>query len=329
MSAIELPDDVISISSSDSDSDCRIVKVLPSPAKKDNKMRWHYQPSKMPRARTRRKERETTTIGQRDEAVDEDNRDMAFISNGDGQCLGTDLMATLGDGPQTTNQGNGTQVDQAEPKSIEMSSHVMAHGDLTDPFSIRQHTADLGEAGTSLPSLSQTGETRQTSQSNDKDRQSRARSGSCSSASTLDLRLAGGADQQASVDGLQSLMSQEPSGEPKQAAIAEEIPHGAQPASANICVQDTESLENTLLQPIQAQELPTLQPHKQVSPRQHRYLPRVGKWQAWKSIINFAGFEALPGPLFTRPKKEIHSLTYDGVVEDRAQKEAKRRRVHD
>ncbi|KAL7788603.1 hypothetical protein V8C37DRAFT_387957 [Trichoderma ceciliae] len=352
--------DVISISSSDNDSDCRIMKVLPSPAKRGkNKMRWQYKLSSMPRARASRGDGEIMPIRQLNEAVYEDRRDIASTSRGFTKRLNTDLMATSGDAAHS--EGSNSALT---------NSHAIPHVDLTDSFSIQQHTVhatDLEQTTTTSPSPPQIVESKQ-APLDVEDGQCGIRPRSCSTA-TLDMSparaaLAGSAplwaSQQGSSKGFEGDVQGitdtfgEPSGSSSNATTELIDPEKCTPSSPNSVVRHNsdgslpsrelllsnqamsiEKFHDGAKSPGKAQSSspirqnhrsPSLQPHKVASARARRQLPRAMNWRAWDSVINLAAFEALPGPLFTRPKEVLHSVTYEGILRERAKKEAKKRK---
>jgi hypothetical protein len=251
-----------------------------------------------------------------------------------------------------------------ESNNTKMTSYAMMHVDLTDPSSVLHRTTDLEPASTSLPLLPHTIGPKQAPRGDD-DEQHRIRSRSCSTATLdFNLERAAaqwgssqdfGRNVQAIID-----MLDEPS-EFLSNSTTELIDLAkCTSSSANSAVlrgsddsilllestlgelnraiktekpQDAE--KGSLLRPIKTEpSSPTLQSHRNtmLQPRRggasamcRRQLPRVGKWRAWNSIINFSAFDAMPGPLFTRHKKVIHSMTYDDIMRERAKKGAKRK----
>lgn len=72
-------------------------------------------------------------------------------------------------------------------------------------------------------------------------------------------------------------------------------------------------------------ETDSLQPCRKAPTTRRGRLPRVGKRQAWNSIINFAAYETMLGPLFTQQKEMIRSVTYDDMMDERAERMAKKK----
>ncbi|RFU80520.1 hypothetical protein TARUN_1639 [Trichoderma arundinaceum] len=379
-------DDVISISSSsDDDSDCRIVKVVPSPAKRDkNKMRWQYQPRSMPRARASRRDKEEMPIRQQDEAVYEDRRDMASTPKGHARRFKPESTATCSDATlnarfQSASQSIeplrcGSKVDRLSDtgsNNAKINSRAMMRDDLADPLPLQQRTTDLEEMGTSPPLLLRRVESKRADEDDEGDGRREVRARSCSTA-TLDLstvaQLRGSWDfedvreitdvlaepSESLPNVLMELADSTKSIPPSADSVVphisdhdiplqertEDFQNDSDVTNSNICTQNSKvsldeapsrrPIKSQLPSPIpQQQRSPSPQLLNEASARAHRRLPRAGKWRALNSVINFAAFEALPGPLITRPKEMLHPVTYGGMVKERAEKEARKRKRRD
>ncbi|KAL6811500.1 hypothetical protein J3E69DRAFT_349753 [Trichoderma sp. SZMC 28015] len=330
--------DVISIESSDSDSDCQIVEVIPSPPKRGkNNSRWQKKLSSKTQTRSRE-----MTMHQLDKVVYEDRPSMSSASKGYARRLGVDLTAA-----DCGLQGTTSKTDHlpdTEPNDADAVSHV----DLEDPFSVQWYINDDSKAASiSFPSLAQILECKQDTHFEDGDededehgqRSARSRSGSTA---TLDFsperksysdsdkdthEIVGIFDEAPESTGLTDTRdcttvdactmrkmlhnsgyltpSEEASSERSDSFISKvELP------------DEEEAFEGaSSFKPINV----TLQAHKEASKSSHQ-LPQAGKWD---SVVNVAAFKALPGPFFTRPKQILDVVTYESMMEERAAKEAK------
>lgn len=361
MDAIDSVHDVIFISSSDNDSDCRIVKVVPSPIKRGkNKLQWQNKPSsKTQTSRTSRKSREMT-IHQLNEAVYEDRQDMASTPREYAKRLNTDLMATRRDaarngGLQGTNQSVnslrcGSKTDHLSDtgsKNTQTSRDAIRHVDLEDRFAIQQYTADLSPANTSSPSLQSVEFKQELQHHEDEDEQRSARSRSGSTA-TLDFSPEEPVAQLDSCEGLgkdaQGIVGMldgpsettEPIGATRCTSLnaREVISHSSdyptpsresslEKSDPAVLPEKVQDGKKTFEKDYSFEPANTLQNHGSPSRCQ---LPRVGRWPAWNSVINVAAFEAMPGPLFTRPKQALDAVTYEAVMEERAKQDARKRK---
>ncbi|KAH6608339.1 hypothetical protein Trco_001685 [Trichoderma cornu-damae] len=315
--------DAISISSSDNDSDCRIVKVVPSTARRGkNKMRWQYQPA----------------------------------TSGDAAGKGRFQSANRG----VESLGSGSGVHRSSAAGLdgnETSGSAMVQVELTDPCSIQQDTVDLEQMSTPSALPTQRAGSQQAPQGADDERFD-IRVRSCSTA-TLTFALEGAAAQRRGSEGVERVVRgtigvhEEPPkplpppftnsvvprgsndstpspgpvlGESNQAVIKDEFREASSKGNTIGNAQDLATSLETGSSPIPQGHISPSRQRQYAAVRARRRLPRVGKWRAWSSAINFAAFEALPGPLFTLPKEALHPVTYNGIVKERAEKEAKRRR---
>ncbi|KAL7932863.1 hypothetical protein V8C35DRAFT_305678 [Trichoderma chlorosporum] len=209
------------------------------------------------------------------------------------------------------------------------SSDATQHVDLEDPFSLQQFTA-----GSKCEN-----EFRHRGEDEGEDEQWSARSRSSSTA-TLDFspkeqsRKDSINDEQSAVGMFdRSLESMEMTGTrgctTLDAHNPEVIPQN-NGYSMPTCepLQDGRNLRTTdsspgLISDQRSNMTSSVQPHKEASSESRRQLPRMGRWPAWNSAINVAAFEALPGPLFTRPKQALDAITYEAVMEGKTKQEAK------
>ncbi|KAJ4854728.1 uncharacterized protein T069G_10286 [Trichoderma breve] len=324
--------DVISIESSDSDSDCQIVEVIPSPPKRGkNNSRWQKKLSSKTQTRSRE-----MTMHQLDKVVYEDRPSMSSASKGYARRPGVDLTAA-----DCGLQGTNSKTDHLpdiEPNNADAVPHI----DLEDPFSVRQYIADDSKAARiSFPCLTQSVDCTQDPHFEDGDedededehgqRSARSRSGSTA---TLDFsperesysdsdknthRMFGEASESAeltdtrdctTVDADTMRMMLHNSGylTPAEETSSER----PDPCVLKMELQiEEKALEgDSSIGPISA----TLQPHKEAS-KSGQQLPQAGRWD---SVVNVAAFKALPGPLFTRPKQTLDVVTYESMMEERA-----------
>ncbi|KAK4065917.1 uncharacterized protein Triagg1_8469 [Trichoderma aggressivum f. europaeum] len=331
-------DNVISIESSDSDSDCQIVEVVPSPAKRGkNKSRWQNKLS----SNTQRRGRETT-MRQLDKVIDEDCPSMSSASKGYARRLSVDLTVA-GCGLQGTNSETDHLPD-TEPNDVDAVPHV----DLEDPFSIQRYIDDDSEAASiSFPSLTQCVESKQEPQFEDDDDdgdefgQRRTRSRSASTA-TLDFspERESLSDSDKDTHGIVGMFDEAPESTgladtrdcttPDACTmrkmlhnsgyltpIEESCSERSDPIISTVEHKDEENVfeGDSLIEPINV----PLQPHGAAYKSSHR-LPQTGKWD---SVVNVAAFKALPGPLFTRPKQILDVVTYESMMEEKAAQQAK------
>ncbi|EHK50208.1 uncharacterized protein TrAtP1_007274 [Trichoderma atroviride] len=346
----EATHDVISISSSDDDSDCQIVKVRPSLGGRiKSKMRWQYQPYKLPRRR-----RSNNIPRQRNEDVDDDLQGEKPTSNRHTQHYEADLTAVGGDAARN---GCSQSMDQSidtlrfgsmadlsvvnETSDAKTERSVTTRVDPTDSLANRHDTADL-EPTSMLPppfpsQMPDASNPISTLDNKDKQRESRSRS--CSVA-TLDFPLERADAQRGGIQGFERDVQGIDSdvldeqrrlvlGEPTVLADCANHPH--QFACTAVLPNEDCSVVALRLAPeesvqaaIKTEEsqdvaASSLQLIRRVSTTSRGRLPRVGKRRAWSSIINFGAYETLLGPLFTQQKDMIRSVTYDDMMEDRAE----------
>lgn len=358
----EATHDVISISSSDDDSDCQIVKVSSSLGGRiKSKMRWQYQPYKLPGAGRRRRSKKM--IRQPNEDVEDDLQDKEPISNQGTQFSEAGVIAVSGD---TTRNGYSQSINQsinplrsgsmADYSSVKEMSDAKTERsaamrvDPTDPLANRHHTADLEPTSMRPPSFpSQIPDhSSQISALDNEGKQRESRSRSCSVA-TLDFPLEMADAQRGDFQGLDSDVLD----------VQRELLLGG-PTNLEACVHHSQTIANSAVLPnedgsilalgsapeesdyaaikteeyqdveaaIKAEqnqdvEVNSLRLSKSACTTSRGRLPRVGKRTAWSSIINFAGYETLLGPFFTQQKKMIRSVTYDDMVEETAEKNKK------
>lgn len=332
-------DDVISIESSDSDSDCQIVEVVPSPAKRGkNKSRWQNKLSNKPQTRGRE-----MTMRQLDKVVYEDRPSMSSASKGDAKRLSVDLT-TPGCGLQGTNFETDHLPD-TEPNDVDAVPHV----DLEDPFSVQRYIDDSEVASASSPCLTQSLEGKQDAQLEDGDgdedededgqRRTRSRSGSTA---TLDFspERESYSDSDKDTNGLVGMFDEasESTGltDTRDCTTLDACPMRTMLHSSGYLTPNEETSSERSDPFTSKIELPdearasegdsliesinvTPQPHEAASKSGHR-LPQAGKWD---SVVNVAAFKALPGPLFTRPKQILDVVTYESMMEEKAAQEAK------
>ncbi|KAL6812292.1 hypothetical protein V8C40DRAFT_257385 [Trichoderma camerunense] len=330
--------DVISIESSDSDSDCQIVEVIPSPPKRGkNNSRWQKKLSSKTQTRSRE-----MTMRQLDKVVYEDRPSMSSASKGYARRLSVDLTAT-GCGLQGTTFKTDHLPD-TEPNDADAVSHV----DLEDPFSVQRYINDDSEAASiSFPNLAQSAECKQephfedgdNNEDEDGQRSARSRSGSTAtldfspereSCSDSDKNVHGIVDMFdealgstglartrdcTTVDACTMRMMLHNSGylTPAEEASSER----SDPIILNMELQIEEKALEGDSSMVSSNAI--LQPHETASKSSHQ-LPQAGRWD---SVVNVAAFKALPGPLFTQPKQILDVVTYESIMEEKAAKEAK------
>lgn len=351
--------DVISISSSDDDSDCQIVKVSSSlNGRIKSKMRWQYQPYKWPRPRRSKK-----MTRQHNEAVDDDVQDKEPISNQNTHSFEAGMTVVSVDAARN---GCSQSMDQsiAGLRFVSMADHssikemsdaktersVTTRVDPTDPLANRHHTADLEPTSMLHPPFPQQmpDPSNQTSNPDNEDGQRESRSRSCSVA-TLDFPLERADAQREDVQGLEGdvqgidfdVLDEQRRlllGGPINLVACANHPHiianpavlpnedgsqlalGSAPESNRDAIKTEESDQAAIkTEEIQDVDTGSLQRFKRASTTSRGRLPRVGKRRAWSSIINFGAYETLIGPLFTQQKEKIRSVTYDDMVEKRAE----------
>ncbi|KAL7924602.1 hypothetical protein ACQKWADRAFT_271532 [Trichoderma austrokoningii] len=323
----ETTQDIIMISSSDDDSDCQIVKVSPLfGGRSKRKMRWQYQP---PKSRLRRKWRR-----QQNEDIDDD-QDGEPTSKWDMQHLEADVAAVSADAAGT---GDSMADHSSNNEMIKINAKaarsVTTRVDPKDPVANRHDTADLEPLNMPPPPFpSQTTDaSNQILPLDDEDMQQVIRSRSCSVA-TLDFPFeeADAQGYERDVQGISTDMLDE-----QRQLVLEGatncITH-SQPI-ANLAVlpnaddgsilaleslaEESNSYAIKIEEP-QNVEAESLKLYKKAPTTSRGRLPRVGKRRAWSSIINFAAYEKMLGPLFTRQKERIRSVTYDDVIWERAE----------
>lgn len=329
--------DVISIDSSDSDSDCQIVEVIPSPPKRGkSKSRWRNKLSS--KTQTRSREMMMHQLGK---VVYEDRPSMSSASKGYARRPGVDLTAA-GCGLQGTTSKTDHLPD-TEPNDVDAVSHV----DLEDPFSVQRYIDDSKAAGISFLCLTQSAESKQEPcfedgvEDEDEHGQRSARSRSGSTA-TLDFSPERESynDSDKETNGIVGMFGETPEstgltdtrdGATLDAGTMRMMLHNSgyltptkeassersNPIISKMKLQDEReaSEEHSSIGSLNT----ILQPHEAASKSGHQ-LPQAGRWD---SVVNIAAFKALPGPLFTRPKQIIDVFTYESMMKERAAKEAK------
>ncbi|KAL9477625.1 hypothetical protein ACSS6W_007466 [Trichoderma asperelloides] len=345
----EATHDVISISSSDDDSDCQIVKVISSPCgRSKSKMRWQYHSRRLRRTYRGR----TRMARQRNEDAYDDHQEKEPTSKGYTPHSEAGLIAVSGDAvrngcSQSKDQSNdplrfGSMADHSssnETSDAKAARSEMTRVDPIDPLANRHHTADLGQ--TSMlppPFLSQRSDPSAQTPQDSEDEQRDIRSRSCSAA-TLDFERADAqrGDYQGSDRDVQGVnadaLDEQPDlflgGTTNSAGCANHpLPFAnlAVLTNGDGSILPLESLPKEWnrdainLEEPQEGETGSLRPYKRASTTSCRRLPQVGKRRAWSSIINFAAYEAMPKPLFTQQKETIHSVTYDDMIEERTER---------
>lgn len=365
----EATHDVISISSSDDDSDCQIVKVSSSlGGRSKSKMRWQYQPYKLSGAGRRRRSKNIPRQLNKD--VEDDLRDKEPISNQNMHSFEADVIAVSDDATRNgCSQSMDLSIDalrfgsMADHSSVKEMSDAKTERsaamrvDPTDPLANRHHTADL-EPTSLLPprfpsQLLDPGN--QISALDDEGKQRERRSRSCSVA-TLDIPLERADAQRGDVQGIEGHVQGVDS---DVLDVQRELLLGG-PTNLEDCANHSQTIANSAVlsnedgsilmlesapeesdqaaikteeyQDVEAAikaeqnqdvEANSLRLSKSACTTSRGRLPRVGKRTAWSSIINFAGYETLLGPLFTQQKETIRSVTYDDMVEERAEKNKK------
>ncbi|EGR51038.1 Hypothetical protein TRIREDRAFT_104089, partial [Trichoderma reesei QM6a] len=344
-------DDVISISSSsDSDSDCRIVRVVPSPSKrgKNKTARWESKPSTVIRwkreaAMTGRRGREMMTR-QRGKADDKDRLGTKSTSRVYRKWLTEDSMERRRDAV-CDGRLQGTK------QTLLRDGHLSVTGE--DAQANHQHSVDPNLSTASFPFLSQGSQRRLEVRHQGGDDHRGARSRSCSTA-TLDfsprMRAAlleddtdGGRDKQelfSMLDGSSDTI------EFDDAPRCLEWNSGGAVSPSN--AYPTPSLETMLKGESNADGARLTRkrrsrhkshanddPSRSTGGSRHRIsawaaaqrdrhqLPPIRSGPMWESIINVGAFSALPGPLFTRPKRVLREVTYEDTMRERARRKRK------
>ncbi|KAK1241047.1 hypothetical protein MKX08_001021 [Trichoderma sp. CBMAI-0020] len=327
----EATHDVICISSSDDDSDCQIVKVSSSLGGRiKSKMRWQYQPYKLPRRR-----RSKNIPRQLIEGVDDDVQDEKPTLNSNTQHYEANLTAVSGDAArngcsQSMDQSIGalrfgSMADHSfvnETSDAKTERSVTMRVDPTDPLANRHHTADLEPTSMLPPPFpSQMPDpSNQISTLDDKDRQRESPGGGIQGferdVQEIDSDM---------LDEQRQLLLGEPTVLADCANHPQPIDNPAvlpnEDGSVLVLGSAPEELDQAAIKTEERQDVEanSLQRFKRVSTTSGGRLPRVGKRRAWSSIINFAGYETLLGPLFTQQKEMIRSVTYDDMIEERAE----------
>ncbi|KAL7955051.1 hypothetical protein V8C34DRAFT_292774 [Trichoderma compactum] len=332
--------DVISIESSDSDSDCQIVEVVPSPAKRGkNKSRWQNKLSS--KTQTRGKEMKTRQL---DRVVYGDRLNMSSASTGYARRLSVDLTAA-GCGLQ----GMNSETDHLPGTDLN-DANAVPPIDLEDPVSVQRYIDDSKAASASSPCLTQNLACKQDSHFEDGDedededgqRRTRSRSGSTATLDFSPERESYG-DPDKDTNGPVGMFDEapEPTGSTDtrrcttlDACTTRTMLHNSGYLTPNEEASSERSDPYISKMELQDEEKgfegdssmgllnATLQPHEVASKSGHQ-LPLAGRWD---SVVNVAAFEALPGPLFTRPKQILDVVTYESVMEEKAAQEAKERR---
>ncbi|KAL6799762.1 hypothetical protein J3E68DRAFT_254780 [Trichoderma sp. SZMC 28012] len=326
--------DVISIESSDSDSDCQIVEVIPSPPKRGkNNSRWQKKLSSKTQTRNRE-----MTIHQLNKVVYEDRPSMSSASKGYARRLGVDLTAA-DCGLQGTNSKTDHLPD-TEPNDADGVPCV----DLEDPFSVQRYIDDSKATSRSSSCLTQSVECKQDAHFEDEhehgQRSARSRSGSTA---TLDFspEKESYSDSDKDTNGIVGMFDEaaESTGltEARDCAtvdagtmrrmlhntgyltpteeVSSERSDLFMPKMEEFPDEEKAFEGDSSFEPINVQ----LQAHKE-APKSSHQLPQAGRWD---SVVNVAAFKALPGPLFTRPKQILDVVTYESMMEEREAKEAK------
>ncbi|TFB00567.1 hypothetical protein CCMA1212_007606 [Trichoderma ghanense] len=350
MSARAPAHDVISISSSSaSDSDCRIVKVVPSPAKRGRhrSTRWKSKPSTIKTKRepaiTDCRSREMKTR-QREEADDKDRPGTTSAQRAYGKWLNEDSMERRRDGVCDGGLQGSTQ-------RMLRDGHLSVVGE--DAQASHQHFVDPKLSTASFPFLSQ-GLDCKLEVRHQGDDHCGARSRSCSTA-TLDFspklsaaRLEDGTelgrDEQeemfSMLDGASETIDFDSI--PRSPAL-----NLGGPVSSSTAYP-TPSLETIWKEELKAggarltskrrschKSHANDDPFRSTGRSQHRIsawanaqrdrhqLLRKRRGPMWNSIINVGALNALPGPLFTRPKKVLREVTYEAAMKERAKRKRK------
>ncbi|KAL7893188.1 hypothetical protein HDV63DRAFT_408522 [Trichoderma sp. SZMC 28014] len=339
----EATHDVISISSSDDDSDCQIVKVSRSlGGRTKSKMRWQYQPYKLPRCRRSKK-----MIRQLYEDDEDDFQDTEPMSNQNKPSFEPGVTAVSGD---ATRNGRSQSMDQSidslrfdsmadhssfkEMSDAKTERSAAMRVDPTDPLANRHHTADLEPTSMLPPPFpSQIRDpSNQISARDNEGKRRESRSRSCSVA-TLDFPLEMADARRKDVQGLDSdvldvqreLLLGGPTNLEQTLAKSAVVPK--EDGSILVRGSDQAAIKTEEHQDVEAAikaeqnqdvEANSLRLFKSACTMSRGRLPRVGKRTAWSSMINFAGYETLLGPFFTQRKETIRSVTYDDMVEERA-----------
>lgn len=355
MSARHPSDDVISISSSSGcDSDCRIVKVLPSPVKrgKNRSTRWKRKPSNIQTKReatlTDQRGREMR-IRQREQAYDRDRLGTRSASRVHAKWLNEDSMQRRRDA--VCDGGL-----QGTKRMILKDGHLSVTGE--DSQAGHQNTVDSKLSSASSPFSSQGVECKLEVRHQGDDDNWAVRSRSCSTA-TLDFspriraaQLEGhkelGRDGQELLSMLngpsevldfgptpRSSILEHGEGEVASSSSAYPMPSAG---STSILKEESNADGARLTRKRRSrhksranddQSGSTGGPQHRIgawvaAQRDRHQLPPIRSGPMWESIINVGAFSALPGPFFTRPKRVLREVTYEGAMKERAKRKRKR-----
>ncbi|PTB66665.1 hypothetical protein BBK36DRAFT_1198049, partial [Trichoderma citrinoviride] len=353
MSARAPADDVISISSSpDSDSDCQIVKVVPSPVKrgKNRSTRWKRQPStnktnRQP-AMTDRRGREMK-IRQREQADDRDRLRTKTASRAHGKWLNEDSMERRRD-----DVCHGAL--QGTKQRIVKDGHLSLMGE--DAQASRRHCVDPKLSTASFPFLSHGVECKQEVRHQGDDSWG-VRSRSCStvtldfsprmsavqieddtelrrdeqemfsmfdgSSETIDLVDAAPRCPVLNPEGAVSSSSADPTPSLKSTSILKDELDATRARLTRKRRSRRESPAND--DPFRSTDGSQhrigswLKAHKD----RHQLVPRKRSGPIWDTIVNVTAFDALPGPFFTRPKNVMRDLTHKDAMKERAKRRRK------
>ncbi|KAL7942733.1 hypothetical protein V8C42DRAFT_331760 [Trichoderma barbatum] len=358
MKSIDSTDDVIAIESSDSDSDCRIVKIAPSPARRGkNKSKWQNKSSGEARGAVADRRGREMTMRQLNAAVYEDRHDMSSASREDAKRLSRGLMAARGGLQGTTSTTANNLQTRINDTYTQTDSSSIQHVDLEEPFSIERYmyVADINATRISCPPLWRSEECKQEppsqedegeEENEDEDgheRRLRSRSGSTA---TLDFSPERQRRKSSERDAQEFASMPDGASESLElldtrhcttlnACTKEAISHNSgcptptretsleKAASALLTIEHQDE-EKALEKNFSSESINALpQPHKETLSESRRQLHQTGRWPTWKSVINVAALEALPGPLFTRPKQVLDTVTYEAVMEEKAANERK------
>ncbi|KAH0490905.1 hypothetical protein TgHK011_002352 [Trichoderma gracile] len=350
MSARMPTDDVISIpSSSDSDSDCRIVKVVPSLVEggKNKTTKWESKPStilwKRKPAMTGRRGGGEMKIRQRRQAYDKDRLGTKSASRAYGKWLHEDSMERRRDAV-----GDGGLQGTRQP--ILRDGHLFVTGE--DAQASRQQSVDPKLSTASFPFSSQGVECELEARHPGDDHWG-ARSRSCSTA-TLDfsprmraallddtnlgrdeqgesLSMLDGSSDTIDLDGAPCCPAME-----DRRAVSSSSAHPT-PSLATILKEEVNADGARLTRKRRSRHKSRANddPSRSTGGSQHHIsawaaaqgdrhqLPPITSGPMWESIIKVGAFSALPGPLFTRPKKVLREVTYEDVMKERAKRKRK------
>ncbi|EHK17863.1 uncharacterized protein TRIVIDRAFT_225989 [Trichoderma virens Gv29-8] len=357
MMAMDSADDVISIESSDNDSDCRIVKVIPSPAKRGkNKSRWQNKLSSKTRGTPADWRGRDMTTRQLNEAVYEDRPSMSSASRRYTKHPSVGLMTTPCSLQGTNSKTDYMYLPDTGPNDTSTftraGSCAIQHVDLEDHVSIQRYIADSKAASTPFPTSWQSVKCKREprhlgdeDEDEDQRRSVRSRSGSTA---TLDFSPERQSHKSSGGDAREIIgMLDEPSESTKlvdtkdntmlDASTVGVMPHnGDYPTSTPEASPEKPDAAILTMHPQNGQNISEgdssfgpinapLQPHKEASASGGQ-LRRAGRRLAWESVVNIAAFKALPGPLFTRPKPILGTVTYKSMMEERAAQKTKERK---